>query len=58
MKNKILTMSRDQLRVAKNNISMSNASREKKTELYEMIDQREKDLNLGDAIVVKSDFQV
>ena len=56
MKNKILTMSREQLRVAKNNISMSNASREKKTELYEMIEQREKDLNLGDAIVVKSEF--
>ena len=49
-------MSREQLRVAKNNISMSNASREKKTELYEMIKQREKDLNLGDAIVIKSEF--
>ena len=39
MKNKILTMSREQLRIAKNNISMSNASREKKTELYEMIER-------------------
>ena len=44
MKNKILTMSREELRVAKNNISMSNASREKKTELYEMIEQREEDI--------------
>jgi len=55
MKQKIKTMSLQQVKVFKEQISLSTAKREVKTELYQACEVREKELDLSNAIVVKSE---
>jgi len=58
MKNKIPNMTLQQVKVLKEQISLSTAPRETKTELYELCEEREKALNLGSAIVVKAEIDL
>jgi len=55
MKKKIPTMTLQQVKIFKEQISLSTAPRETKTELYELCEEREKELDLSNAIVVKSE---
>ena len=54
MNEKISKMSLQQVKVFKEQISLSSAPRETKTELYELCEKRESELDLSNAVVVKS----
>jgi len=58
MKNKISKMSSQQVKILKEQISLSTAPREVKTELYEACEVREQELDLSNAIIVKSEIDL
>lgn len=51
-------MSSQQVKILKEQISLSTAPREVKTELYEACEVREQELDLSNAIIVKSEIDL